>query len=231
MGEIRMRKLFLLATALVVGTASAQAADLPPPPAQPSPWSFSVFGGASWLQDVETGTTIDIGDESYDFDVDYSFDTGFLVGGTIGYAFVDFARTELEVAYANYGGGEAVLSYADQSWSVDPGDNLEILTVMGNMWLGLNMLPVIGDPLTQAGGALGFSPYAGGGLGIGFVNVDDVNSGLAWQVGAGVRWNFASNFGLDVGYRFRGVTDIGLGELDAGDFYSNNVIVGLVFNF
>ena len=53
--------------------------------------------------------------------------------------------------------------------------------------------------VTGAGSGLGFSPYVGGGIGVGFVDIsgsgrdfdalglDDSATGLAWQVGAGIR--------------------------------------------
>ena len=54
---------------------------------------------------------------------------------------------------------------------------------------------------------------------------------FTWQVGAGVRWTFASNIGLDVGYRFRGINDVSFNDNGSANLYSNNVIVGLTFNF
>ena len=222
----------LLATAMII--PAAQAADLPPPPPPPVPaaWSFSVFGGASWLNDFDAG-------DDFGSTLDFSYDTGFLVGGTLGYTFVDWARTELEIAYAGYD-----LDSLSEDGGFPIGNNggdLGVLTVMGNLWLGFNMLPVVGDPVNSVGAGLGFSPYFGGGLGVGFVNGsidgllsdwDGDDTGLAWQVGAGVRWNFASNLGLDIGYRYRNVTSVSaFDNVGSFDLSSNNVVVGLTFNF
>ena len=87
---------------------------------------------------------------------------------------------------------------------------------------------------------MGVSPYFGGGIGVGFVDTaaamltvfdfDDF-TGLAWQVGAGIRFNFVSNLGFDIGYRYRNVTNVGMGTRDDVDFASNNFVVGLTFNF
>jgi opacity protein-like surface antigen len=46
-----------------------------------------------------------------------------------------------------------------------------------------------------------------------------------------VRWNLTSSIGLDVGYRFRGVSDASIEQFESVDLYSNNVVVGLVFSF
>lgn len=220
----------LLASAMII--PAAHAADLPPPPPAPAAWSFSVFGGASWLNDFDAG-------DDFGSTLDFSYDTGFLVGGTLGYTFVDWARTELEIAYAGY--DLASLS-EDGGFPIgNNGGDLGVLTVMGNLWLGFNMLPVVGDPVNSVGAGLGFSPYFGGGLGVGFIDGtvdgllgdwDGSDTGLAWQVGAGVRWNFASNLGLDIGYRYRNVTSVSVFDnVGSFDLSSNNVVVGLTFNF
>jgi opacity protein-like surface antigen len=254
------------AIGLLFASSAASAADLPPPPLPaPAAWSFSVFGGASWLNDFDsnlsTGDAVDIIGEDgvvdtlfprYNWNGDASFDTGFLVGGTIGYTFVDWARTELEISYANYDLNNVDISYRGcgntdcedlsepSDFSLDGDGSLGILTIMGNMWLGFNMLPVVGDPVNNIGSGLGFSPYFGGGLGVAFVDgstddvfdIDDSSTAFAWQVGAGIRWNFASNIGLDVGYRYRGINDVSFDGLDDSvNLTSNNVIVGLTFSF
>ncbi len=228
----RIKVSIATAALLLAGAAAAQAADLPPPPMTPAAWSMSVFGGASWLDAVDF--------DGDDADVRFDFDTGFLVGGTIGYTFVDWARTELEIGYAQYDLDSVRI---DGSNVGDfGGADLGVLTFMGNMWFGFNMLPVLGNPVNDAGAGLGFSPYFGGGLGIGIVDGaadgddfdwGDSETGLAWQVGAGVRWNFASNIGLDLGYRFRNVSNVSSGVDGFGDadLSSQNVVVGLTFNF
>lgn len=232
--------------AIVLAGPAAQAADLPPPPVPaPANWSFTVFGGASWLDDVDTDIGSDLDPDLIVFDsADFDFDTGFLIGGALGFTFVDWARTEIEVAYAGYDLKSLAIS-EDGAPSGDAFDDLDanfgVLTVMGNMWFGLNTLPWVGDPVTMAGSGLGVTPYFGGGLGVGFVTntrdaadaflFADDSTGLAWQVGAGVRWNFVANLGLDLGYRYRNVTNVGMGNWDDANFASQNVTLGVVFNF
>ncbi|MFO1091421.1 MAG: acyloxyacyl hydrolase [Hyphomicrobiales bacterium] len=263
-------KYSVAAIGLALSASAASAADLPPPPvAAPAAWSFSVFGGASWLNDVKSNYTYNdgdvIGNEDTYLDVKTNwngkanFDTGFLVGGTFGYTFVDWARTEVEISYqqwdvnkisadfkgcANVACEDAVADLGPPgNFSFNSNANIGALTIFGNVWLGFNMLPVVGDAVNTAAGALGgLSPYFGGGIGVAFVdgngnnggdfNLNDSDTAFAWQVGAGLRWNFASNMGLDVGYRFRGINDVNFDSLNKGvDLTSNNVIVGLTFNF
>jgi opacity protein-like surface antigen len=211
----------LFATALFVPAASA--ADLPAPALDTANWSVSVFGGATWVNDIDPDTIIGPSE--------FEFDTGFLVGGTLGYTATDWLRTELELAYTE----SSVDTTIDTGVAVISGSgDFSTFSIMGNVWLGMNMLPVVGGPVNDIGSGLGFSPYFGGGLGVGFLTADpgsEDTTAFAWQVGAGVRWNFASNIGLDVGYRYRNLVDVELGGFESFDLSSNNVVVGLTFNF
>jgi opacity protein-like surface antigen len=219
-----MRRLTLALLATVLAAPAVQAADLPAPLPAPAAWSMSIFGGATWVDDV--GTDLD-GD-----DLDLSFDTGFIVGGTFGYTFVDWARTELEIAYTN---SDSTASFDGD----DYGGEVSALSVMGNTWLGVNTLPVVGGTVNDIGSGMGFSPYFGGGLGVGFLNaeaddldIDEDSTALAWQVGAGVRWTFAESIGVDVGYRYRNFVDVDFSDaVGSVDLASHNLIVGLTFNF
>ena len=64
------------------------------------------------------------------------------------------------------------------------------------------------------------------------IDWNESDTGLAWQVGAGVRWNFVSNLGLDVGYRYRNVSNISAGSgFEDFDISSHNLVAGVTFNF
>lgn len=105
----------------------------------------------------------------------------------------------------------------------------------------------------------GLTPYIGGGLGIGwadpnldgddaefgpdFANFEDGAAGFAGQLGAGVKWEIADGFALDLGYRFKALIATDLENEDNGgtpgsccsltstDFYSHNVQLGLTVGF
>ena len=66
----------------------------------------------------------------------------------------------------------------------------------------------------------GATPYVGGGIGAGQTSLDlkvgdrtIVNSSdwnFAYQLGAGVRWQIVPNWSVDLGYRYRAITDVTL---------------------
>ena len=97
-----------------------------------------------------------------------------------------------------------------------------------------------------------FTPYIGAGLGLAFnytgydfttnngdkFSVDDRFTNFAWNVGAGVAYNFNENFAIDASYRFVG---LGYNEVSASagghkyeigsDPYNNEFMLGLRFSF
>lgn len=97
-----------------------------------------------------------------------------------------------------------------------------------------------------------FTPYVGGGLGMAFnytgydftakngdkFSVDDRETNFAWNVGAGVAYNFNDNFAVDASYRFVGLgyneisTNYGGEKYEIGNEpYNNEFMVGLRFSF
>ena len=97
-----------------------------------------------------------------------------------------------------------------------------------------------------------FTPYVGAGLGMAFnyvgydftdnngnkFSADDRFTNFAWNVGAGVAYNFNENFAVDASYRFVG---LGYNEVSATSNgrkyeignrpYNNEFMVGLRFAF
>ena len=222
------------AFSLLVGTALA--ADIAPEPVPALGGLYvGAFGGATWF--TENGTEFTFTDPSPDVTGEVSLDTdaGWLVGGVLGYNWADTGlRTELELSYS-----QANLDGFDIDWDNNfngpDGDDLDfdgdvsVTYIFGNLWYGFGNMMNMG----------GLSPYIGGGLGVGFVNVDvdaiedvEINAsgdetGFAYQLGAGLMWNVSDNVALDLGYRFRGVA---LDDYDEA-LTSHNVLLGLNFGF
>ena len=90
-----------------------------------------------------------------------------------------------------------------------------------------------------------FTPYIGAGLGLAFnytgydfttnsgdkFSADDRFTNFAWNVGAGVAYNFNENFAVDLGYRFM---MMGYNEVDSSisnQPYNNEFMLGLRFAF
>ncbi len=238
-----MDKKYLLmavaAGALALGISSARAADIEPV-VEPAGWYVSLFGGASWLEDVKTSYTFDGFDAAYSADVET--DTGFIIGGAAGTHLTEDLRVELEVAYSENDVDR--INYTNESndeTGYDANGKFGILTFMANLWYDL--------PLSEE-----LKPYVGGGAGIAVVDADVGYDGnpdydpifdnsevaFAFQVGAGFRWQVWENVALDVGYRLRGIdgptfdakeTDptFDTSDYDAHWMWSHNVIAGVSF--
>jgi opacity protein-like surface antigen len=256
------KSLMLTGAALAVLGGNALAADFIPTPEPAGGFYAGVFGGATWFSDNGADFGLDgcaIADNLPDGpdpggapdchpdvsgEVSLDTDTGFLVGGVLGYNWGDTGlRSELELSYS-----QANLDGFDIDWdgagNVPPppahpalpdGDDLDfdgdvsVTYIFGNLWYGFGHMMDMG----------GLSPYIGGGLGVAFVNVDidaingvDLDAsgdetGFAYQLGGGLMWNLADNVALDLGYRWRGV----MLEDYEDDLNSHNVLLGINFGF
>lgn len=219
----------LLATcavsALVLFAANAQAADVTEPAPALSGFYVSLFGGASFLNDVDT----DYYGETYSVEAK----TGYVLGGAIGAKIWDPLRAEVELSYARWKGDEL-----NRELGPDGGvkGHIEAVYLLGNLWY---------DIQTDSG----FTPYLGGGAGIGWADADthfydnapfgygDGEAGFAFQLGAGVKFDITENIGFDVGYRFKGILDVDFDDNDGNgiykkaDLYSHNVQGGITFGF
>jgi opacity protein-like surface antigen len=273
--KFRLSVLSGAAIAMLGGTALA--ADIAPAPEPMGGFYAGVFGGATWFTENGADFTLD-GDAIDEWakaqpvqpvqplngvfehpdvsgNVSLDTDTGWLVGGVLGYHWGDTGfRSELELSYsqANLDGFDIdwdnppKVAEMHQGASVDPqpakmhpplpdSDDLDfdgdvsVTYIFGNLWYGFGHMMDMG----------GLSPYIGGGLGVGFVNVDvDAISGInldasgdetgfAYQVGGGLMWNVHDNVALDLGYRYRGVM---LDDYDQS-LTSHNVLLGMNFGF
>jgi opacity protein-like surface antigen len=108
------------------------------------------------------------------------------VGAAIGFTH-KLVRTELQVDFANFDGGD----------NEEDGTSVSYLSAFGNVFY---------DVPTQSN----FSPYVGGGVGFSradfdleteFGDLSDTSTGMAWHVGGGVSFNTGGGV-LDVGYRY-----------------------------
>ncbi|WP_119392907.1 outer membrane protein [Taklimakanibacter lacteus] len=235
-----VKKEYLLAvaaTALVLGMSSARAADIEPV-AEPAGWYVSLFGGASFLDRVDTNYSYD-GTSGYEANV--STDLGFIIGGAVGTHLTDDLRVELEVAYSENDVDD--IRYRDggdgSTDTYDAHGKFGILTFMANFWYDL--------PLSEE-----VKPYLGGGLGlavvdgdVGYDDFDDYDPifdssevAFAFQLGAGLRWQAWDNISLDVGYRLRGIDGPSLknetsfeeqSDYELDWMWNHNVIAGVSF--
>ncbi|MCA3573558.1 MAG: hypothetical protein IOC86_06530, partial [Aestuariivirga sp.] len=170
------RALILSGAALTVWGGSALAADAPVP-VDPGHFYAGVFGGATWFSDNGADFTLERPIISGALEepapsgnwlpqsgnVSLDTDTGFLIGGVLGYAWGDTGlRTELELSYS-----QANLDGFDidwDNWNDGPdGDDLDfdgdvsVTYIFGNLWYDFGHVFDMG----------GITPYIGGGLGVG----------------------------------------------------------------
>ena len=195
------KRLALLASTAIVTAALAAPADA-------GNFYVKMFGGANWVAD--TGfTAISPTDVSDTMNWSIGGDTGWVVGGAIGYDLNEIMRgwsTELEVSYRE---NKRDGVWASSNNLASPTGTLDFdhtsLAVMANAWYEF---PIAG-----------VAPYIGGGIGWArstFKGVYDVtsgtdaafnfeNKGFAWQLGAGVNFPVKPGVTVGLGYRyFRG---------------------------
>lgn len=218
----------LIFSALATSAYAADAQAVEVLPAQ-NLWYVSLFGGASFAQDVKT---IDYADDEYSLDLN----TGFVVGAAVGWRINDAFRVEGEVSYARYKTDS--YSYTCCGGGTDPASgDLSATYLLANAWADV----------ARFGQA---TAYVGGGLGAAYVTADTTFDGstgwgygkgewgFAGQLGAGVTYAIAQNIDLDFGYRFKAVTDIDFDDADGdkdyftgGNLYTHNLQFGITAKF
>ncbi|HYD04432.1 MAG TPA: OmpA family protein [Reyranella sp.] len=188
-----MKKALLAAAALVALPAMAQAQA-------PAPGFYiGAEGGLNWLLNTTImGTSV-------------TPQTGFAVGGVIGYDFIG-PRVELEGVYRN---NQHNVGFPGRAVSNQVGQ----LGILANLLYDFN-----------AGGVI--TPYVGAGAGIAFVDSDSSlgSTQFAYQGIIGLGWNIDSQFRINLDGRYYGTTAPSVG----GSTWSNNnfsVMLGLQIKF
>ncbi|MEP3231982.1 MAG: outer membrane beta-barrel protein [Hyphomicrobiales bacterium] len=197
-----------IAVLTISGSAATFAADLDPeiqasPITESQKPSFygSIFGGANFdvgSTDFTNGTTI----------VDTEFDTGFTVGGAVGYKWNHFnfggftPRTEIEVNYFDNDVDTIDFSGNGVGQEVVNGDSgVSGVGVFANLFFDL-------DTGTK------FTPYVGGGVGVGFLdldvfyngpnlNLDDTDTAFGWHIGGGANLELTESTSFFVDARYQ----------------------------
>jgi len=188
----------------------------------------SVFGGAAVL--TKNPHITSTGFNTYDLLMN---NPGYIIGGAVGVDWGNQIRTELELSHARWNSDKYHV-YCDCEGSVYNGNSSMSATyLLGNVWYDLSHSSRV-------------TPYVGGGLGIGWANVHagidggpvDFNaSGLAFQVGAGIRFNVNDHVSFDAGYRFKDIVGLNYSSnvpeytLTDTSLASHNFQIGLTYQF
>ncbi|MGV3490299.1 MAG: outer membrane protein [Devosia sp.] len=216
----------ILAVAAAITVAGASSAamsadliiDAPVEPvviSEPGDWYVSLFGGVVSMPTIDA--LYNDGPDTYDI----STDLGYTLGITVGTKVFDMLRVEAELS-----GTVNSISELDSSyWGLytDYDGSVSALYLLGNAWLDFDT-------------GAGITPYIGGGLGWASVNVslDDWSwelegSGLAYQVGGGVKFDVADNLAVDLGYRYKAVPNVTVDDVDGDPDWLNFDLSSHVF--
>ena len=160
-------------------------------------------GGVNWTLDGEFGGFSDL-----------TYETGFAAGATIGYKWSMNLRTELEATYRENDFDEFVgtpVTGDVSSWAF-----------MANVFYDFDM----GSPVV---------PYLGGGIGAAVVTFDSAvkedDTVVAFQLGAGIGYEFTPNLVGSLDFRFFGTDDP---EVTSGvdfEYYNVALMAGLRVGF
>lgn len=153
------------------------------------------------------------------FAAEASFDSGYAVGGALGYK-MGMGRIEAEIGYKSADADK--LSAYGYSVNATDGEKLTLLSLMANGYIDLDTSPTV-------------KPYLVGGIGMATITLEDNwddqdDTVFAYQVGLGVGFALNDKMTLDLGYRYMGTADPNFNGVDA-TYASHNVLAGLRVNF
>ncbi len=182
----------------------------------------SLFGG--FVMPVDTRASYN----SSDYMV--SFKNGYSVGAAVGVNVTDHLRTELEASIQSYD-----VDSVQQEGSLTGGYGGDVTGyfLMANLWRDMD----IG----------GFKFYGGGGVGVGFMDVDidyccngdgvdSVDAAFVGQVGSGIRFDVSENMTLDLGYRIKAAMAVGSNGLinddhNVSSYFTQTGQLGVTWKF
>ncbi len=185
----------LLGTAVALGSATAANAAI----STPSGWYLSLGAGANWLPDNDIDEFSLGGSPSTTNE--FSWETGYIVAGAIGYDFANRWRVELEMAY-RHNDVDGFLSSGSPSSA--PGAEIWELSQMVNVFYDL---PVSGNFSVSAGAGIGgtlvvFNPGCSGNFESENCNVETDDYVLTGQLIAQAAYRLTERWQLYLDYRF-----------------------------
>ncbi len=183
-----MKRMVVGAALLAMAPFAAQAQSL-----QPGGVYLGLEGGANWIFNSSFNTTAFISPSfSGSFNTSATWQTGYVLGGMVGYDFVG-PRVEVEGAYrANYG-------------------NLQFGGTAGNAGVMFQQINVMGNIYYDFFAGSRFVPYVGAGAGVAFLNAGALNNSVnstqfAYQAMVGAGYNLDETFRINLEGRYMGTT-------------------------
>jgi OmpA-OmpF porin, OOP family len=175
----------LLAAIPFCGQAQAQSL-------QPGGVYIGLEGGANWMLNSSFNSTLNVGGFSNSFTTNASWNTGFVLGGSVGYDFVG-PRIEVEGVYRENTG------------------NLSLGGIAGNAGANFNQVAIMGNIFYDFLAGSRFVPYIGAGAGVAFLNAGALGSTVqstqfAYQGIIGAGYNLDQTFRINLEGRYYGTT-------------------------
>ncbi len=213
----------LLPLGLVVGLAAAA-------PAQAQGWYAGIQGGVTFAQDADN--------ESGGVNVESTQDTGFNIGGMVGYDLGNSFRVEGELTYRQNDIDE--LDVSDLGLGVDELSGTGDVSALSFMANGFYDFDVAWPVKPYIGGGIGFARVSlnDAGAEAGGVSVelaDDEDVVFAYQFGAGLSYPINPTMLISLDYRYFATSDPEFEDADGDDFDSeyrtHNIGLSVRFRF
>jgi opacity protein-like surface antigen len=174
---------------------------------------------------------------NYNGSYGFELNPGYIIGADIGIHITDQLRAELELSRASYQSNGKWHGTIDGQNGTRAHGDIRATYLLANAWLDM--------PTNSS-----FTPYIGGGAGIGWIGGNlgvfsgsygigaEKSAGFAFQLGVGVKTELSSNLSLDLGYRFKDIigakasnNNSGATDWDQLNLTSHNIQLGLTYNF
>lgn len=219
----------------VIGMAMASTALTAPAMAREGQWYIEGHGGAMIVEDL----TFDVGESVNDSTV--GFDSGYDFGASVGHDFGPF-RLEAEASYRAADVDDLAAGQVGFA-TVAP------LSATGGSFPAtgeFNALSFMLNGLFDFGPDDGLQGFFGGGIGVARVDldgtlqlsgsaIDDSDTGLAWQLLAGVRAPLSDSWDVGLKYRYFNAEDVNLIDprgLDlVADASTHSILGTITYNF
>lgn len=173
---------------------------------QSDDWYLSVFGGASRLKDFDVHFTATNPLAGYSINEAL---TGAIVGIAVGKEVMPNVRAEAELSYWKSELDRMIFpitAYNATHFDLPTDGHVSSINLLANIWYDFDVIE-------------GITPYLGGGAGIGFADAKSQRTalpaefngsdiGIAYQIGAGLKFALTDTVDFDFGYRYRGVSNV-----------------------
>jgi len=154
---------------------------------------------------------------------EFSFDTGWLAEGAVGYLDKNGLRGEITLSYRKNDADE--VEFLGSTFDAD--FELETYSGMANLLYEFDYNRVFGE----GRGPSAFRPYFGGGFGAALLDDgSDSDTVFAYQAIGGLAYHLTANWAVTASYVYFATTDPEFDGVEA-DYESHNVMAGIRFSF